>query len=180
MRLKVGEQAPTFSIKDVEGKTISLEAYKNKKTLLCFFRYAGCPFCTLVFTRLLKQYGEFASQGLSVIAFFQSPEKTVRQYIERFDAPFSIIADQDKVVYTKYQIESSLLGWPNTLVQTPQVLGDMVKNKIFQGKIDGDPNLIPAYFLIGPPEFAIYQAHYGSSFLNEISVSDIEEFLQKS
>ena len=41
--LKPGEQAPDFTCKDHEGKTVSLRDYKGKSLVLWFFPKADTP-----------------------------------------------------------------------------------------------------------------------------------------
>ena len=43
MDAKVGEAAPSFSLTDVDGKTVSLSDYKGKTVVLEWFN-PGCPF----------------------------------------------------------------------------------------------------------------------------------------
>src|SRR5579871_4130794 len=164
MKLAQGQQAPLFIAYDINGKKIALKNFANKKILLSFFRYAGCPFCTYTFEKLLEHHSLFSARGLSVITFFQSPRITVIKDIGKFNSPFPVIADPNKKVYSLYDVTSTILGWPNTLLQTPAVIDDMFEKHIMQKKIDGDINLIPAHFLIGPPEFTIYEANYGKNF----------------
>lgn len=178
MRLSEGQQAPDFSVRGVNNEVIKLSAYRDKKLLLCFFRYAGCPFCTTSTVLLLKDYSNLASAGLSVIAFYQSPKNTVMKYIvKKYHPLFPVVADPKKRIFRLYGIESSFLGWPKSISSIPHVVTHMVTDHVVQGNIDGDPNLIPAYFLIGPPESAIYQAHYSENFMNEVSIEDIRDFL---
>lgn len=171
------QQAPEFTTFDIYGNRISLEDYKDKKLLLCFFRYAGCPFCGMTVLNLIKAYPEFAKKGLKVIAFFQSKKENVKKYITKYNPAFPLVADVNKEIYKLYKIPSNLLGWPSSLIYTPKVLHSITHGGIPQGTIDGDLNLIPGSFLIGPPELTIYQAYYGSSFLDVFSMEDINEFL---
>lgn len=179
MKLAQYNKAPQFTMQDIHGKTISLTDYAEKKLLLCFFRYAGCPFCNLTLQQLLENYPKFNKLGLNIIAFFQSSKENVIKYIDKLQPPIPIIADPQKEVYNRYGVESSVMGWPASLVETPAVLGGIVSQKIVQGTIDGDPNLLPADFLIGPPDLTIYKAYYGSNFSDIISQLDIENFIME-
>lgn len=177
LQLQIGQQAPSFTSLDIYGNKISLENYKNKKLLLCFFRYAGCPFCGITVLKFIKAYPSFAERNLHIIAFFQSTIENIKRYIEKYNPSFPLIADQKKEIYNLYKVPSTLLGWPRSLAYTPKVLHSITHGGIPQGRIDGDLNLIPASFLIGPPELTIYQAYYGTTFLDAFSMEDINEFL---
>ncbi len=179
MRLLPQQQAPDFTTQDIHANRVALSDYKDKQLMLCFFRYAGCPFCSVAMLKLIRVYPELNSLGLHMLFFFQSPTPSVIQYVEKFNPPVPIIADPDKKIYSLYGIESSFLGWPNSLIEVPHVLGGMLLHKVVQGKIDGDPNLLPADFLIGPPNFTIHSAYYSSNFMERMPVSEIKNFLKK-
>jgi len=44
--LKVGDKAPSFSLKDQDGKTVSLADFKGRKLLVYFYPKADTPGCT--------------------------------------------------------------------------------------------------------------------------------------
>src|SRR5688572_5417135 len=111
MRLKIGDAAPEFSAKDAKGGEIRLSSFTGKKTLLVFFRYAGCPFCNLALDRLLAAYPRLASHGLNVIAFFQSDRALTERYIlRRHVVPFPVIPDPERDTYDRYGVESSVIA----------------------------------------------------------------------
>ncbi len=45
-KLKAGDKAPAFALKDQSGKTVRLSDYKGKKLLLYFYPKADTPGCT--------------------------------------------------------------------------------------------------------------------------------------
>jgi thioredoxin-dependent peroxiredoxin len=107
MRLKKGQQATSFQVLDIFDEPINLQDYKGKKLLLSFYRYAACPLCNLRVHSLIQKYPEFQSQGLYLMAFFESSKESIARYVGKQDAPFPIIADPERSVYKEYGIESS-------------------------------------------------------------------------
>jgi peroxiredoxin Q/BCP len=179
MKLKKGQVAPDFDILDIEGKKIKLSDYKDKKLLICFFRYAGCPFCNLLLHNLIVRYPKLNESGLEIIVFIQSPkesiiERTVQK--QHLKSPFPLIADPDQKVYKLYGVEPSLSKFAKTAVKLPLLLNSMYKNKFSQGKIDGDALLVPAFFLVGPSGLKIYSAYYSPDFATMIPDLDIANF----
>lgn len=55
MRLDAGQQAPGFSVADLEGRTVSFEGLPGRPVLLSFFRYGSCPLCNLRVAFLMAQ-----------------------------------------------------------------------------------------------------------------------------
>ena len=88
LRIKAGEKAREFSVKDIEGNPISLGDYQGKYVLLSFFRFASCPFCNLRVHRLSQRYDEWQAKGLEVIAVFESSSQTMQRFVGKQAPPF--------------------------------------------------------------------------------------------
>lgn len=180
MRLKLTEQAPDFTAQDVLGFEVNLSDFAGQKILLNFNRYAGCPFCCSYFRRLLMHAKEYQEKGLQIISFFQSPKDSVFRTAEKRTAPFPIIADPDRLIYSKYGVESSLTGALKSVKDTPTFFQILAIQKIPQGPIDGDFFLMPANFLIGPPNLTIYSARYADSFADQMPFAEIGDFASRN
>jgi peroxiredoxin Q/BCP len=177
MHLSTGDQALAFSTTDILGNVVTLADYRGKKTLICFFRYVGCPFCQLVFQAILAQYPKFAKKGLAIVVFFQSPKESIIEAMQGTAVPFPVIADPEKELYNLYGVESSVLGAVRGLVKIPTFYRRLQKEHIRTGKLEGDLLLMPAYFLVGPPEFTVHKARYSADFTGQMPFVDIEDFL---
>ncbi len=131
-------------------------------------------------TRPSKEYPILAKQGLSVIAFIQShKENIVENIIERHipPPPFPLVADQERKIYDLYGVEGSVKAMFASVPKLPEWIESSTAHHFPQGKIDGDFFLVPAEFLIMPPDFTIAKAHYGTSFYDNTPLADIYDFL---
>ena len=171
MRIQTGQAAPDFEVKDIFGNQISLGHFKDKKLLLSFYRYASCPLCNLRVHRLIEQYPDFKSKGLHLLAFFQSPDKSIRKYVGRQGAPFPIIADPDHDVYRAYGVETS---WPGFIKGSFRLmtLTTAARRGYFPGKMEGKKSLVPADFLIGP-DLMVEKAYYGNDIADHMPIQEI-------
>lgn len=114
MKLEKNITAPHFSLKDIFGRIIDLNEYKEKKVLLAFFRHAGCPFCNLRVHELTKAHEELKQKGLEMIFFFESGERILlRSIFHKEVSPIPLISDPEKVWYKAYGLENS--GFKSTL-----------------------------------------------------------------
>jgi len=53
LKVKVGDQAPEFTLTNATGDTISLrDMLKNGKVVLVFYRGSWCPYCNLQLNQL--------------------------------------------------------------------------------------------------------------------------------
>jgi len=66
--LKIGDAAPDFSLKGVDGKTYSLTDFKDSQLLLVAFLSNHCPYSHAAETRLLPIINDFKSRGLATVA----------------------------------------------------------------------------------------------------------------
>jgi peroxiredoxin len=74
-RLKLGDAAPDFSLKGVDGKTYTLANFKSAPVLMVVFLSNHCPYSHAAETRLLPLAKEFKDHGLAVVAINpNSPE----------------------------------------------------------------------------------------------------------
>ena len=179
--LHAGEQAPGFTCKDIFGKTIKLSSYKDNKVLICFFRYAGCPWCNLAIHRLTMSYPALAELGLKVIAFIQSEPENVKKFIYgRHDPapPFPIIADPERKIYDLYGVDDSLSAGARSLVKLPDWLNATFAQGFKQGTIDGSTTLVPAQFLIERRSQKIYKVNYGADYYDHVPIVEIMDFAQ--
>lgn len=176
MRLKAGDQAIDFNIKDIQGNSWHLEDFKGKKLMLSFYRYAACPLCNLRVHSLSRKYALYKEHGIEMLAVFQSPKENIIKYTGKRNAPFPMIPDPERKLYKQYGVESSMIGLAKGFFTGTFLLPKLLKSGIRPGKIDGDTSLIPADFLIGP-DLKIEKAFYGKDIGDHIPEKEIEEWL---
>ena len=179
MILKKNILAPIFSTKDVFGRTIDLNDYRNSKVLIAFFRHAGCPFCNLRVHTLSKMHEEFKSTGLEMIFFFESKEKIIlRSSFHTGVSPIPIISDPDKVWYKAYGLETS--GYKSAISHLTSFVQTAIKAKSAGVPIhmmaDGESiSTIPAEFLLDKG-LVIKKLHYSQTLNDRMEIVDIKAF----
>lgn len=181
VKLSEGKKAPSFSELDITGKRIKLADYKGKKILLCFFRYAGCPWCNLAVHRLIAEYPKLNKLGLEIITFIQSKPENIDKFILNNGAtmpPFPIIADPMRKIYSLYGVEESYSAALKSIKRIPDWFWNVIGKKHIHGKMDGSLSLVPAEFMIGPDEFKLYKVHYGVDYFDHLAIAEILEFAQ--
>ena len=83
--------APAFSLPDLAGKTVRLEDYKGKVTLVNFWA-SWCEPCREEFPHMAKLYRDFASQGLAIAAISDDVnDAKMRAFVREFGPPFPIL-----------------------------------------------------------------------------------------
>lgn len=176
--LNIGDVAPDFTMKDMNKNDIHLYDFKGKKILLCFFRYATCPFCTVRFVRLSQEVERYAKQGIQIVGVFESSEKYIQKYLGRRGLSFPIIPDPAGELYLQYGVKKSLPGLMFGMFRMPTLLRTLFDREYRMAKPDGSISRIPADFLINADK-SIADTYYGSDIGDHIPFKRIDRFAEE-
>ena len=102
--LKIGDKVPAFSVSDDRGNIQSLEDYAGKKLILFFYPKANTPGCTAEACDLRDHFKELQDAGYSLLGVSADSAKSQRNFSEKFDFPFPLLADQDKAVINAFGV----------------------------------------------------------------------------
>ena len=102
--VKVGEQAPDFTLPDVFGNEVTLsELLKQGPVVVTFYRGEWCPFCNLqlrAFQRILPQ---IQSLGATLVAISpQTPDHSLST-VEKKELTFTVLSDVGNKVAHAYR-----------------------------------------------------------------------------
>ena len=76
---KVGDKVEDFSLKNIDGKMVSLGDYKDAKGFILVFSCNHCPVVQKYESRIKELHAEFASKGYPVLAINPNDEKAQPQ-----------------------------------------------------------------------------------------------------
>ena len=66
--LQIGDKAPGFSLPGVDGRTYSLDSFKEAKILIVVFSCNHCPYVVGSEDRMNALYADYKSKGVEMIA----------------------------------------------------------------------------------------------------------------
>ena len=101
--LKEGDSAPDFSGTDQNGNQIKLSDFLGKKLILYFYPKDDTPGCTKEACNLRDNYQELKNNDFEVIGVSADNSAKHLKFIDKYELPFSLIADTDKTVINAYQ-----------------------------------------------------------------------------
>lgn len=106
----VGERAPNFTLKNQDGKNVSLSDLTDDghRVVLIFFRGKYCLACRAALRGLLPRYEDFKNSKVSIVAVGPvTPEEA-----KAFELPFPVLSDLEFEATKKYGLfhEKGLLG----------------------------------------------------------------------
>lgn len=102
--LEIGDQAPSFSVKNQDGKIISLSDFKGKKLVLFFYPKASTPGCTVEACNLNDNYARFKAQGYEVLGVSADSEKRQTNFRNKYVFTYDLLADEEKEVINAYGV----------------------------------------------------------------------------
>lgn len=105
--LKVGDPAPNFSALNEDGKKIALSDFRGKKLALFFYPADNTPSCTAAACSLRDNYDDLKAQGIEMLGVSPDSTKKHGKFIQKYEFPFSLIADEDLTVLKAYGV----WGW---------------------------------------------------------------------
>jgi len=107
---KIGDVAEDFSLKNIDGKMVSLSDYKDTKGVIVIFTCNTCPFAVAYEDRIVALDKKYASKGYPVIAIM--PNNTEVKPGDNLDAmkkraeskgfTFPYLIDEEQEVYPKF------------------------------------------------------------------------------
>jgi peroxiredoxin Q/BCP len=103
-KLKIGDKAPAFTGKDQDGKSISLSSFAGKKVVLYFYPKDQTPGCTTEACNLRDNIDMLTQQGYVVLGVSTDDEASHRAFREKYNLPFTLIADTDKSINQSYGV----------------------------------------------------------------------------
>ena len=102
--LKAGDKAPDFVSRDQNGKTVSLKQFKGKKLVLYFYPKDNTSGCTAQACSLRDNFKDLKKEGYTILGVSVDDEASHRDFIAKNNLPFSLLADTDKSIVTKYGV----------------------------------------------------------------------------
>ncbi len=108
--VQVSDKAPNFTLKNVDGRMISLQDYDEQKGVILIFTCNHCPYSVAYEDRILALDKKYAPLGFPVVAINPNdpavqPEDSYEKMIERSQAKdftFPYLFDKNQEVYPEY------------------------------------------------------------------------------
>ncbi|MBA2306785.1 peroxiredoxin [Candidatus Dependentiae bacterium] len=96
--LRVGSQAPAFSLKDEKGSIYSLELLKGKKVALVFYPKPNTSHCTKQACSLRDKFSELKDAGITVLGISKGTQATMRDFKDTHKLSFPLLQADDAVL----------------------------------------------------------------------------------
>ena len=100
--LKVGDEAPDFSLKDANGNNIKLSNFIGKNVVLYFYPQDNTPGCTAEACSFKNNFSIYKKKRIVVLGVSKDNEISHKNFIDKYGLPFTLLCDTDGSVCKKY------------------------------------------------------------------------------
>lgn len=110
----VGDPAPDFSLKTLDGAQFSLADFRGRKPVYLIFWATWCPNCRHEIPEIKKIYRSFHDR-MAILAINVSINDSVekaRRYVKKYDLPYAVAFDEGAKVTRAYGV----MGTPTQFV----------------------------------------------------------------
>ena len=104
MRLKIGDKAPDFRLKDVmSNKTVTLSEHLGNKVVMLEFWATWCDICKREMPNLVKLYTDWRSKGFELLSIVlpSGNVEDIRKIAREKRLHYPVLLDTDLTVATK-------------------------------------------------------------------------------
>lgn len=112
MTLKIGDQAPDFSLLSDQQQTLSLTHFRGKKVILYFYPKDNTPGCTREACDFQDNLPHFEKQNTIIIGISKDNPEKHHKFKQKYDLSFPLLSDVAGDVCEAYGVinKKSLFG----------------------------------------------------------------------
>ncbi|MCL5031237.1 MAG: thioredoxin-dependent thiol peroxidase [Bacteroidetes bacterium] len=112
MSLKNGDKAPSFKLKDQNGKTISLKEFVGKNVVLYFYPKDDTSGCTAEACNFRDEFPKFENINAVILGVSPDSVQSHKKFVDKYNLPFSLLSDEGKEALNAYEVwkEKSMYG----------------------------------------------------------------------
>jgi len=103
-KLKIGDKAPDFCLKNQDKEEICLKDYFGKNIILYFYPKDNTPGCSMEAMMFTKYKPEFKKFNTKIIGISKDSCDSHKKFIENKNLNITLISDEDKKIHEKYGV----------------------------------------------------------------------------
>jgi peroxiredoxin Q/BCP len=108
--MKIGENAPDFTLKDAGGNDWKLSGQKGKTVVLLFYPGDNTPVCTKQMCSVRDNWEDYQKTGAEVVGISTDSAASHKNFAEEHNLPLTLLSDENGRVSKNYDAKSWLPG----------------------------------------------------------------------
>jgi len=102
--LEVNMTAPQFTLKDKDGRDVSLSDFRGKKVVVYFYPKDNTPGCTRQACAFAAAYDAFREKNTVVIGISRDSVASHGKFAEKYNLPFILLSDPERTAIEAYGV----------------------------------------------------------------------------
>uniref|UniRef100_A0A7N0VCA3 Peroxiredoxin Q, chloroplastic n=1 Tax=Kalanchoe fedtschenkoi TaxID=63787 RepID=A0A7N0VCA3_KALFE len=105
-----GMTPPSFTLKDQEGRSVSLSKFKGKPVVVYFYPADETPGCTKQACAFRDSYEKFKKAGAEVLGISGDSTESHKTFAKKYRLPYTLLSDEGNKVRKEWGVPSDLFG----------------------------------------------------------------------
>ncbi|KAL5995749.1 hypothetical protein ACLOJK_025818 [Asimina triloba] len=109
-KVSKGGAPPSFTLKDQDGRNVSLSKFKGKPVVVYFYPADETPGCTKEACAFRDSYEKFKKAGAEVIGISGDDPSSHKAFAQKYRLPFTLLSDEGDKIRKEWGVPSDLFG----------------------------------------------------------------------
>ncbi|KAJ4708855.1 Peroxiredoxin Q, chloroplastic [Melia azedarach] len=109
-KVNKGQVPPSFTLKDQDGRNVSLSKFKGKPVVVYFYPADETPGCTKQACAFRDSYEKFKKAGAEVVGISGDDPSSHKAFAKKYRLPFTLLSDEGNKVRKEWGVPSDLFG----------------------------------------------------------------------
>lgn len=107
-----GKKAPALKLKNQDGKTVSLNDFKDQNIVLYFYPKDNTSGCTKEACNFRDEFPKFGKLDAVILGVSPDSVESHKKFAEKYNLPFDLLSDEKKELVQKYDVwkEKNMYG----------------------------------------------------------------------
>ena len=104
MLLKVGDEAPNFTLTNQNGEESSLSDFKGKKVVIWFYPKANTPGWTIEGKGFRDEFKKFEDKNITILGVSADPVSKQKKFCDKQGFPYDLLSDESHEMLEAYGV----------------------------------------------------------------------------
>ncbi|XP_057417068.1 peroxiredoxin Q, chloroplastic isoform X2 [Lotus japonicus] len=109
-KVSKGSKPPAFTLRDQDGKTVSLTKFKGKPVVVYFYPADETPGCTKQACAFRDSYEKFKKAGAEVVGISGDDSSSHKAFAKKYRLPFTLLSDEGNKVRKEWGVPGDFFG----------------------------------------------------------------------
>jgi thioredoxin-dependent peroxiredoxin len=128
--MKIGNKAPDFTLKDLDGNDWRLADHAGKTVVLLFYPGDNTPVCTAQLCSVRDHWSDYQATGAEVVGISTDSADSHKSFAGKHSLTLNLLADEKGEVVEKYGMKSWLPGRSARGVVVVDKAGNVAYHKV--------------------------------------------------